>query len=287
MSKRIWIIGFGDTHGGCRFGLMKPGIVLPPPDDKGKEWIPESTKTQEWIFEEFQKHLDGVMKLVKKDEIFVIHGGEPTHGDVYADKEKVTTRKYDQYKIAKETLGIIAGLKNVKHWRFSKGTSSHVDGHGTAELIISDMLSEEYGIDAKAYYHPYLDIKGKVFDVAHHGPGTGIRNWLKGNILRLYTRSLMMDEIMEGNSPPDVLLRHHFHDYVPETVKIRTNGKTHKTMAFVLPSYCGITDFGIKAARSPSKLTVGMLLFEIYKDKVLDPYEFMSTLDLRRKEVFE
>jgi hypothetical protein len=287
MSKRIWFLSFGDTHGNCRFGLMKPGIVLPPQDDEGEEWIPELTTTQEWIYDQFINHIDGVMSLVGNDELFVCHGGEPTHGDIYHDKEKVSTRRYDEFKIAIETLGIVAQIPNVKRWRFAKGTGSHVYGHGTAELMIAEMMRDKYGIDARAYYHPLIEICGKVFDVSHHGPGTGIRNWLKGNVLRLYVRSLMMDELMAGRRPPDVVLRHHFHDYVPETVKIRANGKTHTTMAAVVPSYCGITDFGRKAVRSPSKLTVGMLLYEIYRDRLLEPYEFISTLDLRKKERFE
>lgn len=285
MGKRTIALAIGDIHGGCRFGLMRPGLELPPMDDQGDPWIPELTESQIWLWDEFQKHKRELIKFAGKDEIVPLVGGDVTHGDKYPDKEKVTVRRYDQLCIAADVLAELAKLKNVNIMRVVKGTGSHVMGHGTAELIVARLLQAECNIDVGVAYHYLLQIRNTTWDIAHHGPGPGIREWTKGNVLRLYTESLMMAELMAGGVPPDVLLRWHYHRYVPKTPTIRANGNTYRTIANICPSYCFIDDFARQVTRSVPKLTVGMLAYEIIEGKVREPLELISTLDLRKKEV--
>jgi len=74
--------------------------------------------------------------------------------------------------------------------------------------------------DIKMCQHGLLDIDGVTIDYAHHGPFPGSRSWLKGNIARYYLRDLMMREIMNGNSPPKLVVRAHYHTPVEEYLKI-------------------------------------------------------------------
>ncbi len=286
-SKRLIVAELGDIHANCMFALMRPGIQLPPMDDLQDSWSPHATHSQLWIWEQYTKHIDDLKHLAGKDEIVVLVGGDITHGKHFPDKERVSVRQYDDFAIAADALGELAQLKNVKRMRLVKGTGSHVYGHGTAELVVARILEAEYGINAKVAHHYLLTIRGVHFDIAHHGPGPGVRKWLRGNVLRLYVRSIVMSAIMEQEQVPDILLRWHFHRYVPDTHEFRSNGKTYITRSRICPSYSYIDDHARKVAKSPTKLTVGMLAFEIVNGKVKDDHEFLSTIDLRRKEVLE
>lgn len=285
MANRTLTISIGDLHGGCRFGLMNPEIVLPPMDDLGEEWSPEPTESQLWLWECYTKHINQIKELAGKDEIIPLVGGDLTHGDKYPDKEKVSTRRYDQVAIAADVLDRLASLKNVKRMRIVKGTGSHVFGHGTSELLVANLLNATHDIDAGVAYQYSLNIKGIEFDIAHHGPGPGIRKWLSGNVLRLYVRDIVMQCIMEGDPVPDVVLRWHYHKYVPHTEEFRSDGKTYKTMAAISPSYCFIDDYARKATRHTPKLTVGMLAFEIVNGKVVAKHEFLDSINLHKREV--
>jgi hypothetical protein len=256
-------------------------------DDLQDYWSPQPTESQLWLWDEFQEHKKQLIDLAGKDEIIVLVGGDVTHGKRYPDKERVSVREYDDYAIAADVLGELAELKNVKRMRLVRGTGSHVYGHGTAELVVARILEAEYGIDAKVAYHYLLNIRGVNFDIAHHGPGPGIRNWLKGNVLRYYVRSIVTSAIMEQEDVPDVLLRWHFHRYVPDTHEYRSNGTTYITRSRICPSYSYIDDHARQVTKSVSKLTVGMLAFELINGKVKDDYEFLSSIDLRRKEVLK
>jgi hypothetical protein len=287
MANRTIALSIGDIHSNCRFGLMNPEVVLPPMDDMGEAWTPEATESQLWLWDCYTKHIDKIKNLAGKDEIIPLVGGDITHGDKYADKEKVSVRRYDEFHIAADALSKLAELKNVSRMRIVKGTGSHVFGHGTSELLVANMLNSQYGVDAQVAYQYSLNIKGAEFDIAHHGPGPGIRAWLRGNVLRLYVRDIMMTAIMEGEIVPDVILRWHFHQYVPHTEEYRSNGTTYKTMAAISPSYCFIDDYARKASRHAPKLTVGMLAFEIVDGKVINKYEFLDSINLHKREVLK
>jgi hypothetical protein len=256
-------------------------------DDLNDYWSPQPTESQLWIWEQYTKHIKELKHLAGKDEIVVLVGGDITHGKMYSDKERVSVREYDDYAIAADALSELARLKNVKRMRLVKGTGSHVFSHGTAELVVARILEAEHEVDAKVAYHYLLNIRGVNFDIAHHGPGPGIRKWLQGNILRYYVRSLVIQALMEQEPVPDVLLRWHFHQYVPDTHEFRSNGQTYTTLARICPSYSYIDDHARKVVKSPSKLTVGMLAFELVDGKVKSEHEFLSSIDLRRKEVLE
>jgi hypothetical protein len=287
MSKRLVVAAIGDLHANSKLAIMRPGIELPPFDTMSDVYIPQATEIQRWEYDEFQKHKQGLIDLADKSEIFFIVGGDITHGKRYPNKERVSVRAFDDFAIAADILGELAVLKNVKQMRIVKGTGSHVYSHGTSELIVARILNAQHKVDARVAYHYSINIRGVEFDIAHHGPGPGIRNWLKGNVLRLYVRSIVMGAVMARDTVPDVLLRWHYHQYIPETHEFRPDGMTYKTLARICPSYAYVDEHARQTVKSPSKLTVGMLAFEIENKKVVKDHEFLSDIDLRRREIFK
>jgi len=49
----------------------------------------------------------------------------------------------------------------------------------------------------------------------------------------------------------------------------------------VSPSMCMIDDFAHQAAKSPDDVTVGMFVYEIVNDKLLDIHQLTKTFDTR------
>jgi len=136
----------------------------------------------------------------------------------------------------------------------------------------------------KPLAHSLVNIDGVEFDVAHHGPGAGIRQWTRGNQARYYLRSLMWQEFKAGNRPAKVYLRGHYHTFVHEVVSEQFCGETFVCHLIVLPSWCGMTEYARQATHSQYEVTNGMVAFEIVNGELVEVHPFYRTLDLRVKE---
>ncbi len=297
--KRSIFASLGDTHGNSKVGLLNPDVVLHEEvpiflDDGSKDfelepYRPTLTLTQKRLWGDYTEDLSALVKLAAGDPVDMEHGGDLAQGSKYWG-ELVTTRFADMVEIAAANLRPILDLKesgelNLRNLWIAKGTGSHTEGEGSLEILVAKILSEEYDFDVKVAYHYLLDIDGFTVDASHHGPGPGVRNWLRGNILQLYTLSLMMDELDAGRRPPDLVIRHHFHQYVRRWSTKRTHLGTHETLAVICPSYCFTNDYARKVAKSPPRITIGQLAYELLDGKLYDTHEFMRTYDLRVKQV--
>ena len=284
--KRVILAVASDKHGGHRLGLLNPETVLEYEDRKGNilEYSPDLLDFQEYLWELHETHIKEVQKLAGKDEIVVIDNGDTTAGNKYPH-EQVSTRISDQFKIAAWNLRPWLELKNVKTVRITKGTGAHTFGEGTSEIVLQQFLKGWHPKkDIRTVYHGFARIAGVTVDYAHHGPSTGSRNWLRGNEARYYMKSLIADELDLGNTPPDLILRGHYHSYVEEYVIKMFQGHRYKTQLTVLPSYCGIDDYARQATKSKYILQHGMVAYELIDGKILDTYPLLTTLDVRTKE---
>jgi len=285
-SRRI-VVFFADTHAGHSLGLMSPGITLFDEDEEGNlvPYTPRLTATQEYLWRCYEDDLGSVKDLAAGDPIILVHDGDLTQGVKYPS-QLVSTRQADQLIIACENLRRALQLPNATTLRLMHGTGSHTFGEGTSPLLVVRQLGAEYpGLNVKSSSHALLNVDGVTFDVAHHGPGPGGRNWLAGNILRYYTRSLMLDELADGGQPPDVVVRAHFHSLVLETVLLITKRGIYTTEAFVLPSYCGLSEFGRQVTRSTYRISCGLVAVEIVGGKLAGVHPFWRINDLRTREV--
>jgi len=281
MERKIVAL-LGDTHAGSKLALMPPDITLHDegPDGQIVELIPEQTASQRYLWELYQGHVRRVMEIAGRDEVVVVHNGDVCQGNRYP-VELVSTRVADQIIIGCANLSQWLVHSNVKTMRLTASTGSHAFGEATADILVAEMMQQRYqGASIQAMYHGLMEIGGVTFDVAHHGPYPGSREWLRGNVARLYLVDLMLREIANGNTPPRVVVRSHYHSFV----RVEAEVGRYRSVLYVLPSYTLIGDYAHKAARSPDRVTNGLLALEVGEGEILREHRLMETIDIRTRE---
>ncbi len=276
-----------DTHGGHKLGLLNPETVLYEENEVGDliPYTPALTATQEYLWKAYTDDMAEVYVWANGDPLVLIHNGDATQGLRYID-HLVSTRLADQIEI---------GVMNLRPWfehagvtvaRMTKGTGSHVLGEGSSEILIGQQLAALYpDVDVQVVYHGLLDVDGVELDYAHHGPYPGSRAWLKGNVARYDLRSLMLNELSAGKVPARVMLRSHYHEWIPpETLGMEFLGETYWSTLVLTPSYCGLGAHGHQATRSTARQTHGMVAIEVLDGRLGEIRPFKRTLDLRTKE---
>jgi len=274
-----------DQHGNCKLGLLNPNTVLHDLDEEGNhtDRRPELTAMQTYLWGLRQSHIKKVVDWAGDDDLIVLEGGDITHGDKYPS-QLVSDRKGDQYIIARDNLGMWSERREIV-MRLVFGTAAHNFGEGSTEMVVAELLRTQYDdLDLKVLYHGLADIRGVRVDYAHHGPSAGIRDWTRGNVARLYLRSLINSDIKEGKDPPDLVIRGHYHQYHREILEERYNGRWHQSQLLILPSYCGMDDFGRKATRSKAYQHHGMVAFEVIDGELGRMLRLVNVLDIRTKE---
>jgi hypothetical protein len=285
--RRVVIGVVSDTHGGHKLGLLNPETTLQQEDESGNlvPWVPKLTDVQEYLWSLYMDHIAEVSAFAGGDKLVLIHNGDATQGTKYQD-HLVSTRVADQIVIGVQNLRPWFELADVNWARLTKGTSSHVLGEGSSEILITESLRSLYpNADIGVLYHGLLDVDGVEADYAHHGPYPGSRNWLRGNVARYDVRSYMLDELSSGRTPARLLLRGHYHQWIPpESLSLEFMGEVYTTTLVMTPSYCGMGAHGHQATRSAFAQTFGMVAIEIVDGKLGEIRVFKETVDLRTKE---
>ena len=285
-SRSLHVL-LADTHGGGKLALLPPDLVLL--DENDDPWIPSLTASQEKIYEVFTRANENMLRLAGKDPVYVYHLGDVTHGNHHHDKELTSTRMSDHVEIAISNMSPFLHMKQVKCLLLIKGTGSHEFGQASSTVLVAKHLKELFkNKHVEAIGHALVRTEdGLLLDLAHHGPGAGVRNWTKGNVLRLYVRSMMVDLLQSGREVPNLVARAHFHQYTTETVNVRANGTTNKTEGLILPSFSFLDDYARKSAKSPGKVTVGCVIAEVVDGRIIKIHDeepdWMETVELRKE----
>jgi hypothetical protein len=261
---------------------MNPDVVVYDEGENGQliPYTPEPTASQNYLWDLFISNLEAVKEFANGDPIHVFHNGDLTQGNKYRSAW-VSTRLVDQIMIGTANMRPILDIPNVKSLKLSVGTEAHNFGEGSSEILVSEMLSKEYPQkNISVSYHGLVDVDGVTVDYAHHGPYPGSREWLKGNVARLYLRDLMYREIIAGKVPPRLIFRAHYHQYISVT---ETVGEYTSTL-IITPSYSMLGDYAHKAVRSPDRITHGMVISEVIDGRLKDIKPILSTIDIRTKE---
>ena len=158
--------------------------------------------------------------------------------------------------------------------------------HQQANFLSSKLsLADKYPrVDIGVAHHSRYTIGGVIFDMAHHGPSSGSRWWLRGNTARYYLRDRMLDDMALGKRPADVYLRGHYHVNLWETLRVEWCGQLVESHIIVLPSWCGLGDYARKITRSEPTITNGLYAFECRGGAVTRIVPMVATLDLRTEE---
>ena len=94
----------------------------------------------------------------------------------------------------------------------------------------------------------------------------------------------MQDAFEGGEDPPDVFVRAHYHTGIHETVRREIRRGHFKTEAFILPSYCGLSEYGQQATRSKYLISNGLLVLVIEGGRLVDHHKIWRSVDLRTRE---
>lgn len=277
--NRFIIAQESDRHGGNKLGLMNPDVVLEDLQKNGtvRLYKPNISESQRELWKLELENVEKLKQLAGKDKIHYIEDGDATQG-IKHPAELVSDRLADQITIAVANAKPIFGLKNLKTARFAVGTGAHNFGQGSADILVVNQLKALYPkLDIDLCYHGLAHYGDFTVDFSHHGPYTGSREWLKGNVARYYLQSLMIAAIKHGQKPPDLVVRGHYHVPVIETVRL--NGFTSTIV--VSPSMCMVDDFAHQAAKSPDSVSCGMFVYEVVNGKLLDIHQFTRTYDTR------
>jgi len=285
--SRKLALHLADLHCGHRLGLMPPDVTLWDVDELGNyfPYRPVQTGVQQYLYGKFEGWLDDVGKLAGGIPVVVFVDGDLTHGTKHA-QGLVSAKVADHLTIAVGCIERILEIPNVAALRLISGTGWHEFHEGTSAVLAARELQAGYPeVDVACVHHSLFDVDGFTMDVAHHGPSVGIRNWLRGNVLRLYTLSLIRDCLDMGQEPPGAVIRGHRHRYAHETVRKIMPFSEYVTEAFVLPSFSGLSHHGRKVSQSRHLLGCGMLALVVEDGKLVDTVPLRHTVDLRTKEV--
>ena len=275
-----------DTHAGHKLGLLNPETVLI--DEHGEAYSPGLNKTQRYLWELYQSHIEQVAQIAGKSPVVLVHNGDITQG----------TRFPSHLTLPLISDQVMAGAENLAPWyehkgirlqavRIIVGTAAH-GWEGAAEVLVSTRLAQRYPkMDTKPLYHAQLAFakqQGQVVDCAHHGPFPGSRKWLKGSIAIRYLTSAMLDEIVDGVTPPRVYARAHYHEYLHVgPARVRSQGHDVESELIITPCYTGVDDYARKVTRSLRKLDHGLVCL-VFEDGLREVVPLYQELDIRTRE---
>jgi hypothetical protein len=218
--------------------------------------------------------------------VHVFHVGDLTQGKAYTE-HLVSTRMADQLTIAMHNMEPWFSMDlNLKTFRLVQGTGSHIFREGTSTIITAQRLRERQelrggDVDVRELRHGLAWIDGFGIDYAHHGPSAGMREWTEGNQLRYYAKSLIMGDVGRGKTPPNLIVRGHFHEWHQELVSVF---KKYEARIFLLPSFCGMGEYGRQVTGSKNYITNGLIAVEIVDGKLGRVLRLVKELDLRTEE---
>jgi hypothetical protein len=292
MDYKRTIIGIrGDTQGGHSGGLLNPDTLLPDMeiDEEGNVvtgWRHvELRPIQKRLWQWHSQDLEDIKKLASGDPIVWLEMGDLTQGNVFRDDLSIVSMS-EQWHVSRFNTMPLLELPNVKAMYVTRGTGVHVWGEGSTETMLVTQLRREYPkINIAITSHWLLDLDGFTLDIAHHGPGAGIRNWTRGNAFELYAKSVMLDDIDVRQTHPSALVRAHRHEFIYRRPIHQVKNRVWEMPSFISPPYCFIGDHAQKVMNSPSWMGVGMLALEVINGKLHDWHPFTHFVDLRAREV--
>lgn len=279
-QNRAIIVAQSDEHGGHNLGLLNPETKLT--NERGIAYSPIPTETQNMLWETREWGRKEIKHLAGNSPIVLFKLGDVNQGMVY----DVDNRLSAQVEIALMNDMPWLKMKNVVKIRIAHGTGSHSFGYGDAEIILAGRMKDKRpDLDVQVMQHGYASVYDCTVDFAHHGPNTGSREWLKGNVALYYLKDIMMRDILRGRKPPNLVLRGHYHSLVEVFNRINgADGKVYRSWLYVLPSLTGANGFAVQVTKSEFEITNGIVAWEIIDGRVRESFEFIKTTDIRTKE---
>lgn len=226
-----------DLHCGSTVAVCPPRVEL---DDGGAY---EASKAQRWLWQCWHQYWDQVASVCEGlgYPLYVISNGDLFDGDHHNTPQIVSRNPTDWFTIANACMEYPLALGPERLF-FVRGTEAHVGKsasleEGFAKRLRSDGIPVEGDPDTgtASWWHLRMQVEDVRLDVAHHGR-TGMRAHTEGNAANLYAHDILLHHIKEGDTPPHLALRAHYHrfndsyDHCP--VRVITVGAWQLATAF-------------------------------------------------------
>ena len=265
MPKRAMttqVVVVSDLHVGSTLGLCKPVVYL----DDGQEYRANRLQQEAWDYwtNVFWKQ---VWQNKKKGiKTVVVANGDLVDSQHHGTVQVFSSSIMDHINHAAEILDPIR--EKADAFFVTRGTPAHVMASGAADEQIARQVKATKANGnpggVRSSYHLKLNIDGVLFDIAHQGPNPGYRMWTRGNTVRAFVRTIMLDALVRGARPPDALIRSHVHSKVHETC--RDYG--HVCEGIITPSWQLKTEYAHQIASHEDIADIGGVIFTISDGKI-------------------
>jgi len=270
MPKRHIIAIPADLHSGSKVALIT-----------GNQWefvddgvyIPSAG--QKIIAQQWDIAWQAVARLMKpkllqaRPKLSIFMAGDSIEGVHHEQSQLITARKDEQERIhiaAMRRAFEISGFDPKQdELRYISGTGVH-DGIGSSssERIVRELLGVDKLDGRIVIDHLRRNINGVLLDIAHQGPGPGLRRWTRSNPLKLALQDYYFQCLELQQPVPRYFIRAHRHQFVTADTRHSLTGQI-AIEGFLLPSWTMKTDL-VQAKAVTNLANIGMLIITIEPD---------------------
>lgn len=265
------IAALSDLHAGSTVAVAPPE---PIELDDGGHYLPN--KAQKWMWglweDAWGEFYGRMLDRYQPDTQTLVLNGDMVDGDHHRTPQIVSPLEGIHFRIAHECLKRGPMQHGFDRVHMIRGTESHVGRGAGMEEGLARALMKQHGFPivedpdtgtATSYWRR-IDIDGVRIDVRHHGR-MGQRAHTKDSYIRWYAQDIWLSHIRDGDEPPDLALRSHFHQYAD-------SGRMHKvrTRVVALPAWQLLTAY-------THRITVeelgelGIVVFVVRDGQLLEP----------------
>ena len=213
MTKRPVVIGVvNDIHAGSTVAVCTPEVEL----DDGQFY--RRSKVQGWLadcWDDYWRQVEEKRKAEKADFYLVVNG-DAVEGDHHRTSQIISRNMTAQKNVVGQLLQTPLALK-PERIIIVRGTSAHTGEAAEAEEnIAAGMLKDGLPVvecpdtGKASWWHPVVDIHNTRLDIAHEGRA-GHREHTRQSAMSLYAHDILLTHVKDGDQPPDLCLRAHYH----------------------------------------------------------------------------
>ncbi|HEX6940223.1 MAG TPA: hypothetical protein VF158_12485 [Longimicrobiales bacterium] len=209
-SDTVVLAVVSDLHAGSTVGLCPDGGI--DLDDGGRY---EPSTAQRWLWQCWREYWDAVARAREdaKGLLYVVLNGDLVDGAHHGTTQIVSGNMDVQGAVARACLEVPRALEPDR-WFVVRGTEAHVGPSAQSEEGLARHLGAEPDANTgtRSWWHLRMDVLGHRLDFAHHGR-TGYRSWTRWNATQLLAADIALTHLQDGERPPDLAVRSHFHRY--------------------------------------------------------------------------
>lgn len=226
-----------DVHAGSTVAVCPPRVEL---DDGGAY---EASKVQLWLWQCWHDYWHQVESICEGTgfPLYIVSNGDLFDGDHHNTSQIISRNPVDWHAVVSACMEYPLSLGPERLF-FVRGTEAHTGKSGSLEEgYARRLLADGHPVEGDpdtgtaSWWHLRMEIEGVRIDVAHHGR-TGMRAHTEGNAANLYAHDILLQHIKEGDPPPHLVLRAHYHrfndSYDMAPVRVIQNGAWQLATAF-------------------------------------------------------